>query len=494
MNENDLIPDYCGDLPQGPWLVLAPHADDETFGMGGAILGAKARGIKVHVIVLTDGAQANSSLNTQQLVETRESEAKLACKTLGVSDCAFWRLPDRGLNSDDAVVERLISVITALNPASVFAPSVLEFHPDHRATTDLAWRALKQLEFTAPQLVLYDITTLGPCNLLINITEFKDQKREVMALYQSQVQEHRYITLVESLNSARTLSLSAEVTAAESFYTLSPTHYPSLEQAIQPWFERHFERNKEEQPLVSVIVRTQGRPELSQALASLAHQTHNCIDLVVVNDGGKSLGFSLDAFSKQFNSFTYLENNKPQGRAAAANQGMATAIGDYFMFLDDDDWLDARHISKLVEAHKTSNALVCYTGVRAVQIVDNTLETLRVFDEKFDRNRLYYENYIPINAVLIARKVIDDGIHMDTSLEVFEDWDFWLQLCQLTIQFVHVPGVTAQYRISESNGIGLSGGYSDVRRRLYARWATTLGVDELEDLMSRLTLLSKLRP
>ena len=54
--ENVLLPYSISDLPEGPWLVFAPHADDETYGMGGALLRAREAGIDTHVIVLTDGA------------------------------------------------------------------------------------------------------------------------------------------------------------------------------------------------------------------------------------------------------------------------------------------------------------------------------------------------------------------------------------------------------------------------------------------------------
>ena len=54
--ESSLLPYTPSALPPGPWLVFAPHADDETYGMGGALLLAKAQKIETHVVVLTDGA------------------------------------------------------------------------------------------------------------------------------------------------------------------------------------------------------------------------------------------------------------------------------------------------------------------------------------------------------------------------------------------------------------------------------------------------------
>ncbi len=58
VNENQLVPYEVTELPEkrGPWLVFAPHADDESFGMGGTIAKAVQAGITVHLVVLTDGA------------------------------------------------------------------------------------------------------------------------------------------------------------------------------------------------------------------------------------------------------------------------------------------------------------------------------------------------------------------------------------------------------------------------------------------------------
>ena len=39
--EDALIPFNTSPLPSGPWLVFAPHADDETFGMGGTLIKRK---------------------------------------------------------------------------------------------------------------------------------------------------------------------------------------------------------------------------------------------------------------------------------------------------------------------------------------------------------------------------------------------------------------------------------------------------------------------
>ncbi|MDP6413684.1 MAG: PIG-L family deacetylase [Gammaproteobacteria bacterium] len=93
--EHILIPFQASPLPPGPWLVFAPHADDETFGMGGSLLKASQQGIETHLVVLTDGALGGTR---DDLVVVREEEVKQAADLLGVLTLQSWSEPDRACN------------------------------------------------------------------------------------------------------------------------------------------------------------------------------------------------------------------------------------------------------------------------------------------------------------------------------------------------------------------------------------------------------------
>src|SRR5690554_5465690 len=94
--EHELLPYHCCELPPGPWLVFAPHADDETFGMAGALALAADQKLETHVIILTDGALGGDD-GDGALVETRKQEVAAACKLLNVTTLQTWPLADRGL-------------------------------------------------------------------------------------------------------------------------------------------------------------------------------------------------------------------------------------------------------------------------------------------------------------------------------------------------------------------------------------------------------------
>lgn len=493
MEEKALIPFDTSELPTGPWLVFAPHPDDETFGMGGSLILAREAGIEVHIVVMTDGS-AGGDERARNTSSIREEEALRVCGSLDVTGCYFWRKKDRRLDLTDELCRRAIELITSIGPKSIFIPSCLELHPDHRTTSAIVWKALQDTHDFSGVLFTYDIGTQGPVNKFIDITGVMKEKRSLMSLYASQVDTNRYIELVESLDRARTYTLPDRCKAAEGFYATHVIPGVTIEQMMGRWFMKYFQsRDWLRMPLVSVIVRTRNRLEmLKEALASIASQKYPNIEVIVVNDGGERVGSLLRNLDYAFIRLKCVEFDTTLGRSAAANRGMDHVKGDYFMFLDDDDWMDSTHISNLVYGHLTDdNNLVVYTGIQAVDTASGSNSPGYVFNEPFDRYRLYYENYIPIHAALIKRTAIDNGYRFDESLELLEDWDYWLRLCQVTVAFRHVDAVTGYYRMSGAHGQGFKKGDHRARRKIYARWSKTWGIDEIDELLTRLSISTK---
>ena len=146
--EHLLVPYQVSELFQGPWLIFAPHADDETFGMGGSLLRARDAGIDTHVVVMTDGALGGEA---EDLVAIRRREVQQATQMLGVKSLQCWPEQDRGLAMSERLVGQVAGQIRQLAPASVFFPAPLELHPDHRMTALLVWQALQDLAKIHPE-------------------------------------------------------------------------------------------------------------------------------------------------------------------------------------------------------------------------------------------------------------------------------------------------------------------------------------------------------
>lgn len=219
ISEAHIVPYSVSELPAGPWLVFAPHADDETFGMGGTLLRAREAGIAVYLVVMTDGALGGGQ---DDLVRVRQREAWAVAAVLGLASVFFLGEPDRGLLPQDALARTVASLITERAPACVFFPGMYEPHPDHRATAMLVWAALQLLpEAERPVAIAYEISVQNPVNTFIDITAQMPGKRALMAQYLSQVGENNYIEIVEAMNMLRTFSLPPQVRYAEGFYHFS---------------------------------------------------------------------------------------------------------------------------------------------------------------------------------------------------------------------------------------------------------------------------------
>ena len=106
-----------------------------------------------------------------------------------------------------------------------------------------------------------------------------------------------------------------------------------------------------EWPLVSVIVRTKDRPELLQdALKSIASQTYQSIEAVLVNDGGCEVDQGeAEAILGEI-PLSYVKNETSLGRGAALNIGLEKSKGVYVAFLDDDDVYYHGGIAALMDA------------------------------------------------------------------------------------------------------------------------------------------------
>lgn len=259
--------------------------------------------------------------------------------------------------------------------------------------------------------------------------------------------------------------------------------------------------NASNDPLVSIICRTIGRPHLADALASIAKQSYANIEVVLVNASTNDIS-SLTQ-SQNSLSITELGGDKPLARADAANVGIEAANGAYLMFLDDDDWIGENHITTLVEALKnqtSDKAAYCCTQ-KAAQ--DGTLID-EVFRQPYDAALLLRDNFMPIHSVLFDRSLIEQGCRFDTSFDILEDWDFWLQLSQLT-NFFFVDKITAFYRSggeSETGQEDISVRYDEnhvlgkARADLFSKWLNKWSGKELNAMlasMDQADLIASLR-
>lgn len=218
-------------------LVLAPHADDETFGCGGTMARATALGSEVFVIV---GSVANlqqySSEFTEISGETRCSELEAALQVLGVKDyCVLYDDAETHLRLDAIPRRDLVGkierecplAVDKLKPDLLLFPAV-SYNQDHEAMNRAVFAVCRPHLPSAKPFVrgvwAYDQPQLGwnhtafRPNLYVDISDYLEQKLEAFRCHASQVRPEPHHASVENLERlARLRGSEVSVVAAEAF-------------------------------------------------------------------------------------------------------------------------------------------------------------------------------------------------------------------------------------------------------------------------------------
>jgi Glycosyl transferase family 2/SEC-C motif len=227
--------------------------------------------------------------------------------------------------------------------------------------------------------------------------------------------------------------------------------------------------------LVTVIVRSMDRPELGHALQSIARQDYPAIETIVVDaTGGRHRPLPPQTWAAG-HSIRVVSAGVPQKRAQAANLGLASASGECFTFLDDDDTCEPSHVSTLAAAASANPAALVAYGRGRLFNADATLD--QVFGRPFNRALMHFGPLFYWQAALIRTHVRELGCRFDPAFEICEDRDFLAQIAEHG-DFVFVPhAATFNYRPDlGTSGTGNVGNRDAARvarfeNMLRAKWA-----------------------
>jgi LmbE family N-acetylglucosaminyl deacetylase len=219
-------------------LVVAPHADDETIGMGGTIARHAREGDLVHVAVVTGhGGEAPHPVFPRDTWATVRAEARSACDLLGVVDLRFEEVP--AVQVADQPVWRLNQVtdgiVDRVKPDVLYVPFPFDLHKDHREvfhSLSVAWRSSSSTGRGIAEIYCYETLSETHWNIpyaeagflpsrWVDIGETLETKMRAVACYRSQVKdapEPRSLGAVRALAVWRGSQMGMQ--AAEAFVTV----------------------------------------------------------------------------------------------------------------------------------------------------------------------------------------------------------------------------------------------------------------------------------
>ncbi|MBO4675217.1 MAG: glycosyltransferase family 2 protein, partial [Elusimicrobiaceae bacterium] len=116
-------------------------------------------------------------------------------------------------------------------------------------------------------------------------------------------------------------------------------------------------------PLISVIISVYNTEKyLCKCVDSVLTQTYQNLEVILVDDGSTdSCGRICDEYVSK-DSRVQVIHQQNAGLSAVRNAGIKAAKGEYFSFIDSDDWVDARFIETLWNLAEEHRAPVCVVG------------------------------------------------------------------------------------------------------------------------------------
>lgn len=209
-----------------------------------------------------------------------------------------------------------------------------------------------------------------------------------------------------------------------------------------------------EHPRTSVIVpaRDAGRT-LAETLDSLLAQSDTDWQALLIDDGSTDDTAALiQRYAQRDARFVALQGSGA-GASAARNVGLSHAAGRRLLFLDSDDWIDARFLEVMNSAIDAApGAVAAYCNYRRV-MPDGSQTPARSSPhiaqapcEAFARSCA-----TAIHTVVIERALISRIGGFDPSLRTCEDWDLWQRAARMGGNWVHVDRALSYYRSSATS-------------------------------------------
>lgn len=139
--------------------------------------------------------------------------------------------------------------------------------------------------------------------------------------------------------------------------------------------------------MISIIVPVYNvEPYLSFCLDSILQQTYKDYEVILIDDGSTdSSGRICEDYCKKDKRFRVIHQNN-QGLSGARNTGLSVVNGDYFCFIDSDDYIHPRMIEILIKICEETGCKVAMCNVKETYesgiIEETTINEPRVLSQR----------------------------------------------------------------------------------------------------------------
>lgn len=214
-------------------MVIAPHPDDESLGVGGALLRHRSQGDSCAWVLITSMSE-DLGFSKEQIEARREVIKKVAdsYKFENIYELNFKTTQlDRYPISE--IIQKLSAVIDDYRPEVLYVPFCADVHSDHQIAFQASWACSKSFRVPYVKTVMmYETVSetdfappqAGPQfqpNVFIDITDHFEEKSKILCNYEGELGDHPFPRSLQNIRSlAEYRGATAGVGYAEAFVLL----------------------------------------------------------------------------------------------------------------------------------------------------------------------------------------------------------------------------------------------------------------------------------
>lgn len=171
--------------------------------------------------------------------------------------------------------------------------------------------------------------------------------------------------------------------------------------------------------LISVIVPIYNvEPYLERCIESIRNQTYNNLEIILVDDGSKDgCGIICDHYEK-LDSRIKVIHKVNGGLSDARNAGIEIATGDYFAFIDSDDFIHHTMYEKLMGKMLETNAdiAICnlkytYEGTESeIDVNESTQQSDTIVFDRMQAQLIYFDKQYNVISTVAWNKLYKKSV------------------------------------------------------------------------------------
>lgn len=211
------------------------------------------------------------------------------------------------------------------------------------------------------------------------------------------------------------------------------------------------------QPVVSIIVAVYNVEDLlSRCLDSIINQTFTNFEVILINDGSKdNSGKICDEYALKDCRFRVIHQDN-QGVSKVREKGIKSAIGEYTIHVDPDDWIESNMLERLVEVAKSDDADI----VICDYFVNRNDSQIRKCERPINLNprNVLCELFYRLTGSLwnkLIRRILYENIPFVNGVSCGEDYLTCMRLLKRAGKVSYLPEAFYHYDVS-SNQMSLT--------------------------------------